>query len=170
MSVRQTPPEPELLSENLNDSDIGLGRLSGFIGFRFRRIQNYLSRQFAGLTQEYGLRSGALSSLAIIEENPGISQAVLAKAIGMDATAAVALLEELGRKGWIERRRTEQDRRRYAIFLSDKGQAVLNHLLEVLSGTEDEALRVLSVHELLVLNRALEKIYDHCFHGDSADG
>jgi DNA-binding MarR family transcriptional regulator len=147
------------------DEPVEMGRLSGFIGFRLRRIQNHLSRTFSERTQEYGLRSGALSALAIIEANPGISQALVAREIGMDASAAVALLDELGQNGWTKRVRVAKDRRRYAIHLTDTGKVMLDRVFEILAETEDAALRSLTSSELLMLNRALDGIYRNCFRG-----
>ncbi|KQS03763.1 hypothetical protein ASG11_05480 [Sphingomonas sp. Leaf357] len=156
---------PAAVKEGAADDPVEMGRLNGFIGFRLRRIQNHLSRSFSERTQEYGLRSGALSALAIIEANPGISQAVVAREIGMDASAAVALLDELGQNGWTKRVRVANDRRRYAIHLTDQGKIMLDRVFEILAETEDAALRSLTSSELLMLNRALDGIYQSCFRG-----
>jgi DNA-binding MarR family transcriptional regulator len=158
-----TEPADLIKEDTPGNEPVEMGRLSGFIGFRLRRIQGHLSRSFSEETQEFGLRSGALSALAIIEANPGISQALVAREIGMDASAAVALLEELGKNGWTKRVRVANDRRRYAIHLTDKGKTMLDRVFEILGKTEDAALRSLSSNELLMLNRALDVIYQNCF-------
>ncbi|MBJ7415285.1 MAG: hypothetical protein JHC88_07510, partial [Niveispirillum sp.] len=38
--------------------EIDLGRLGDFIGFRLRRIQNHLSRNFSARNADWNLRSG----------------------------------------------------------------------------------------------------------------
>ena len=146
----------------------GIGRLSGFVGFRLRRIQNYLSRSFAERTAEYKLRSGAMSSLALIEDNPGLSQAKLARQIGTDASGVVLIVDELEERGWISRRRHPSDRRRSALYLEPAGLDVLDRLFAILAETEHEVLSALSSSELLVLNSTLDRIYDHCFGSDDA--
>ncbi|SOB88241.1 DNA-binding transcriptional regulator, MarR family [Sphingomonas guangdongensis] len=149
-------PEP-LLPE---DEQPGLGRLNNFVGFRLRRIQNHLSRQFSDAAAQYRLRSGALSALAIIEDNPGISQADIGRQIGMDSSAVVALIDELEERGWIARRHVPSDRRRRAIYLEPAGRETLDELFRILDRTEHAVLRALSSSELLLLNRTLDRIYD----------
>ena len=48
---------------------VSLGRLGNFVGFRLRRVQNQLSRNFTAVTTELGLRQGLFSSLAIVAAN-----------------------------------------------------------------------------------------------------
>jgi len=155
------PAAPSVPDES--DEQVNLGCLTGFIGFRLRRIQIHLSRAFSERTQSYNLRSGALSALAIIEGNPGISQSIVAREIGMDTSAAVALLDELEQRGWIERKRLAQDRRRYAIHATDLGRTILAELCAILMETENAPLQSLSPHELLMFNHVLDKIYANCF-------
>lgn len=144
----------------------GLGRLNNFIGFRLRRVQNHLSREFADAAADYKLRSGALSALAIIEDNPGISQAEIGRQIGMDSSAVVALIDELEARGWLARRNVPSDRRRKAIFLEPAGRETLDQLFVILERSENAVLRALTPSELLTLNRTLDRVYAQIFEED----
>jgi DNA-binding MarR family transcriptional regulator len=142
--------------------EVRLGRLGDFVGFRLRRVQNQLSRDFAAATAPYNLRSGLFSSLEIIAANPGISQNELSQAVGLDKSITVQIVDEIERRGYGVRRRSDVDRRRHALFVTPEGQALLDELFELLARTEDAVLHQLSSNELAVLHRLLDRMYEAC--------
>jgi len=157
---KRSEPEPVANGETL-----GLGRLGDFVGFRLRRIQNQLSREFAGETQKYGLRHGEFSALAIIAANPGLSQMMLAREVGLDKSAAVSVIDDLERLGFAERRRLPADRRRHALYATPAGETALTAMFDKLKSVEHDALDALEPSELHVLNTLLDRIYRATFHG-----
>jgi DNA-binding MarR family transcriptional regulator len=142
-----------------NPDKVSLGRLADFVGFRLRRVQNQLSRDFAAATASHGLRSGLFSSLAIISANPGISQNGLSAEVGLDKSVTVTIVDDLEKAGWAERRRSTQDRRRHALYTTPKGEAYLEELLGVLAATEGVVLRQLTPGELALLYELLDRMY-----------
>ncbi|WP_084455997.1 MarR family winged helix-turn-helix transcriptional regulator [Novosphingobium rosa] len=153
------------------DSGTGvkLGRLGDFVGFRLRRVQNQLSRDFAAVTAERGLRSGLFSSLALISANPGLSQAELSREIAMDKSVTVTLVDEMERRGWAERKRSPTDRRRHALFITAEGEAQLEEMFALVSETENAVLHQLSPAELLLLSELLDRMYAVCVAEDGGD-
>jgi len=139
-----------------------LGRLGDLVGFRLRRIQTHFGRDFSAATAGEGLRSGMMSTLALIAANPGISQTEAAKATLLDKSAAVLIVNELERRGFARRVQAENDRRRHALFVTPEGEAYLTRLLDTLSGIEDRVLDHLSAEELRALNRLLDRLYEVC--------
>ncbi len=137
-----------------------LGRLGDFIGFRLRRIQNRLAKDFEAATREYDLRSGLFSSLALIAANPGVSQNEVAQTVGLDKSVAVQIIDELERRGLARRERSTVDRRRHALFCTDEGEAFLSNLFRILGETEQKALHQMSASELDLLKALLDRIYD----------
>lgn len=138
---------------------ISLGRLGGYVGFRLRRVQNQLSRNFAMVTANECLRSGLFSSLAIVEANPGISQSELAREVGFDKSVMVSIVDEMERFGWAERRRSLQDRRRHALFITPAGANKLEHLFSLMEQTEAAVLHQLSAQEMQMLSGLLDRMY-----------
>lgn len=155
-------PAP-LRSNAVNEDHLELGRLGNFIGFRLRRIQNQLSGAFSAQSVEIGLRPGEFSALAIISANPGLSQAKLAREVGLDKSAAVAVVDDLERLGMAERRRSPDDRRRHALYTTDGGEAALVKLFSRLALVEQDVLNVLGEHDLEVLSTLLDRVYDSVF-------
>lgn len=149
----------------VNDEHLDLGRLGNFIGFRLRRIQNQLSSAFSAQSVEMGLRPGEFSALAIISANPGLSQAKLAREVGLDKSAAVTVVDDLERLGYAERRRSPNDRRRHALYTTHSGDAALEKMFARLSLVERDVLAALGPHDVQVLSELLDRVYDSCFRG-----
>lgn len=136
-----------------------LGRLGQFLGFRLRRVQNQLSRDFGAKTKEWELRAGMFSALEIIAANDGLSQAMLSDEVGLDKSALVPLVDDLEKRGWVTRTRSTTDRRRNHLAITEAGRAELDHLVEQMSQSEAKALATLSDEERATISRALDKIY-----------
>lgn len=139
-----------------------LGRLGDFIGFRLRRLQNQLSRDFAVAAKRQQPRSGLFSALAVIEANPGISQRDMAAEIGLDKSPAVLLVDDMEARGFAVRQPSEADRRRHALHITPAGVRWLDRSCRILRKTEATASRQLSARELLQLQRLLDRMYRAC--------
>ncbi|MEJ5978261.1 MarR family winged helix-turn-helix transcriptional regulator [Novosphingobium sp. PS1R-30] len=157
------------IPKRANDSGearVSLGRLGDFIGFRLRRVQNQLSRNFAVVSANEGLRSGLFSSLAIVSANPGISQSELSREVGLDKSVTVTIVDELEKYGWAERRRSPSDRRRHALFVTPAGEAKLEGLFALMEKTEAAALHQLTGDEMRVLSELLDRMYEAIVRDD----
>lgn len=140
-------------------SSVSLGRLGSFLGFRLRRVQNQLSRDFSAKTRDWGMRAGMFSALEIIASNPGVSQATLSEEVGLDKSAIVPLVDDLERRGWVTRTRSTTDRRRNHLDITDAGRDELDKLFAHLSETEEAGLAMLDDEERAIVSRALDKVY-----------
>lgn len=158
-------PAPSPLAAVDPDADLDLGRLGDFIGFRLRRIQNQLSREFAQVTDRYDLRQGLFSALAIISANPGLSQIMLAREVGLDKSMAVTVVDELEQRGWAERRRSTVDRRRHALYTTAAGEAWLVEMFKALEEVEHDVLETLGEGDRKVLSAILDRVYKAVFRG-----
>lgn len=98
------------------------GELSGLIGYRLRRAQQELFRDFAASIPE--LSPGQAGLLLLIEANPGVTQSRLAQAMALDRSTMVGVLDALEARGWIERRKGD-DRRTNGLWLTRPGRLLL---------------------------------------------
>ncbi len=142
---------------------LNLGRLGDFVGFRLRRIQNQLSRDFSVKSARYELRPGEFSAMELISANPGLSQVMLSREIGLDKSLTVALIDDLEALGLAERRQSPTDRRRHALYTTPKGESVLKSLFDMLEPVERETLNALGPDDLKTLSELLDRMYDACF-------
>jgi DNA-binding MarR family transcriptional regulator len=100
-------------------------------------------------------------TLRAIAGNPGISQQALASLLGMVPSRLVFLLDELERRGFVERRDHPEDRRVYAIHLAEKGSAAMAQLGRVARAHDDAVCAPLSEKERELLWSLLSRIADN---------
>ena len=108
---------------------VSLGRLADFVGFHLRLAQEASFQAFARRVRDLDLRPGRFAVLALIGENPGISQTALGRASGRDKSSLTPALDDLAARALIHRRRVARDRRSYALSLTPKGERLLATLL-----------------------------------------
>jgi DNA-binding MarR family transcriptional regulator len=134
---------------------VRLGPLAEFVGFHLRLAQEASFIAFARRVRDLDLRPGRFAALALIGENPGLSQTALGRASGRDKSSLTPALNDLVRRALVRRERLAGDRRLYALTLTAKGRKLLDELmtharahdreLDAIVGTADKAafLRIL---------------------------
>ena len=106
-------------------ANVDYGMLTELVGYHLRRAQTVVFDDFMHSLAEDHITPGQFGVLVLIEANPGISQSALARALGIERSTMVAVLDELERRGLAERRPAEHDRRSHALKLSAEGSALL---------------------------------------------
>src|SRR4051794_21266603 len=105
---------------------------------RLRRHPGYLALQLSKhatristTVSKDGLPAPHVAVLALLAESGTCSQKELSDAARIGPSVLVTLLDDLEREGLASRRRDEQDRRRYAVEISDEGRTLLGARLGV---------------------------------------
>jgi DNA-binding MarR family transcriptional regulator len=115
-------------------------RRDGGVAFLLAQLGAHAAAAFAERVRPLGLTPPQAGVLRRLGEVPGQSQRGLADALGMHAPRLVALIDELEDRGLVVRDRDIDDRRNYAISLTDEGR-----------GTLAELARVAREHELAIV-------------------
>jgi DNA-binding MarR family transcriptional regulator len=89
-----------------------------------------------------------------------MSQHALASLLGMVPSRLVSLLDELEQRGLVERRDHAEDRRVYAIHLTEKGSRIMAEIGRVARAHDDEMCGPLSDKEREILWSLLARIAD----------
>lgn len=131
------------------------GALAGLIGYRLRRAQQAVFRDFA--EQVSAVSPGRAGVLMLIHANPGVTQSRLALAVGLDRSTMVGVLDEFERAGWIERRRGS-DRRTNGIWLTRTGRALLTRVRRQIDAHESRVAKRLNEREREQLLALLVKL------------
>jgi DNA-binding MarR family transcriptional regulator len=104
--------------------------------------------------------------LALLDEEPVETQAMIADALGYDRSHLVGVLDDLEARELIERRRDPADRRRHLVTLTPAGKDAVTRLRAIAKQVDDEFFEPLSVeerHELFVLLSRLAQHHDPRF-------
>ena len=107
---------------------INFGPLATWVGFNLRMAQEGAFQAFSRLSLEVGESPGRFAALTLIARNPGISQTELSQAAGRDKSSLTPVVEDLVRRGLVERKRLSHDRRAYCLNVTRDGKKTLTLL------------------------------------------
>jgi DNA-binding MarR family transcriptional regulator len=88
----------------------------------------WIFRDFIRTMAEFRIRPAQFSVLTLIGANPGLSQALVSQTLGIERGRLVGLIDELERRKLARRARSPSDKRSHSLFLTAKGEEVLNEL------------------------------------------
>ena len=131
--------------------------LPGLLGYQLRLAQLSVFRDFEKQVGTLGVSPGRVGVLALVEANPGVTQGELARAVGLDRSTMVPLLDGLEKRGIVERQRGA-DRRTNGLWLTTSGRRMLVELKRRIRAHEERIAAGLSRAERLQLVALLRKL------------
>ncbi|MCZ6849092.1 MAG: MarR family transcriptional regulator [Alphaproteobacteria bacterium] len=137
---------------------INHGVLTELVGYGLRRAQAAVFSHFLGSVGKLGVSPGQFGVLVLIKENRGLSQSALAKALGIERSTMVAVIDRLESQGLVERVTSETDRRSYALALTPEGAELLARVTPLVRAHERQIAARLSAREKVMLMEMLERV------------
>lgn len=137
---------------------INLGWLGGTIGFNLRIAQEASVRTYLRSVADSGTLQWRFAILALINENPGLTQAALGKAIKRDTSSLTPALDDLCNRGLVTRIRPEHDRRSYELRLTARGKTTMEQLKAKVQAHEEELDRLITKEQRTRLIETLRQI------------
>lgn len=128
--------------------------------FLLAQVGAHAASRFALRLRELDLAPAHAGILRVIASGSGISQQVLASRLGMVPSRLVALIDELEALGLLERRDNADDRRVYALHITEKGAKAMTEIGRVARAHNDAICAALSVQERAALWSMLTRIAD----------
>lgn len=135
------------------------GILPELAGYQLRLAQVAIFRDFAETLGGLDVTPGLFGVLVIIEANAGLKQSELARATHLDRSTVVSVIDNLERRGLVERRPAENDRRSNALILTGAGTELLKKLKRLVGDHERRLVEHLSDNERVTLVNLLKKIF-----------
>jgi DNA-binding MarR family transcriptional regulator len=137
---------------------INFGPLAHWVGFNLRMAQEAAFQAFSRRSQEIGESPGRFATLTLIARNPGISQTELSQANGRDKSSLTPVVEDLVKRGLVERKRMDSDRRTYRLNLTHDGKKILTMMTRCARRHERNLDQVIGTRDRKRFIQILKKI------------
>jgi DNA-binding MarR family transcriptional regulator len=138
----------------------GRDRAPSSLGFLLSQVGIYASQRFAWRIAAIDLQPPQFRVLNAVDAVGGQSQQAIGEAIGAPASRMVAIVDELERRGLLERRPHPSDRRIRAVYLTAKGRKLLARGRKIAAEHEAELTQGMSATERKQLVALLQKVVD----------
>lgn len=112
-------------------AEVDLSHLSGMAGYAVRRAQIALFRDLKQRFRVLDISPAQFAVLLVVEANPGLAQARVAEALGIERARLVLMLDRLEHRNLLVRTRSKSDRRSHALHLTSAGERMLQTLLDL---------------------------------------
>jgi DNA-binding MarR family transcriptional regulator len=139
--VTNPPPEPE-----------------AGLAFLLSQVGAHSSARFAERLAPLELSPPHAGILRVISQAGGLSQQALGEKLGMFPSRLVLVLDELERRGLVERRDSPADRRSYALHLTRAGREMLRRIGRIAREHQDALCAALDESERAQLAGLLTRI------------
>jgi MarR family transcriptional regulator, lower aerobic nicotinate degradation pathway regulator len=133
-------------------------QLVGSTTFLLKRLGYAAKERSMSAYEQVGLHPYHHAVLIALGESAHETQGSIADALGYDRGQLVGLLDELEKRGLVERRRDPEDRRRHLVSLTADGKRMLTGLNTVARENEDAFLDPLTDSERETLHALLLKL------------
>lgn len=111
------------------------------------------------MVHEEGIYKGNPHMLLIIDKNPGMSQAQIAKKLDIKPASATVMIKRMEAAGLIERRKDENDQRTLRVYATPGGRQMAEKTVDTFDRYADFLYGVLDKGELEQYYGLIEKIY-----------
>ena len=138
-----------------------------------RREQKYVNE----ILQPYDLGFSCYKFLLFLSRNEGCNQKKLCRDMCVDEAVATRGMRKLQAEGYVCRKRTKEDGRSYALYLTDKGKGLVPVIRETVRDWWDQVMKNFTEAERETLIRLLEQMWRNVMElteeekeGESTDG
>ncbi len=141
--------------------DLDRGMLPGLMGYALRRAQSSVFADFADTFAAAGeaVTPGEFGLLELVSRNSGLSQMALARALGIDRSTLVPILDRLQARSLLLRRASRTDGRTHALALTAAGARALTAFKRLVRRHEKRIAHGLSVAETRTLIDLLGRVH-----------
>lgn len=125
-----------------------------------RRIFQILNEQSKKVERETGLTGPQLWTIKAVGESSPVRVLELARRVYLHPATVVGILDRLEARGYLSRKRSEEDRRVVWVELTEKGRGLLTSAPEVAQGLLASGLETLEEGNLKDINSRLVQLVE----------
>ena len=138
--------------EGANEKLIEL--MGRYLSILYRQEQKYINKAM----QSFDLGFSSYNFLIYISKNEGTNQRQICNILAVDEALATRTMKKLEKKGFIFRKKDEQDQRSYTLYLTQKGKEMIPILKKFLSDWWSDLTQELDNQESSFLLKQLKQM------------
>ncbi len=155
-----SPHRPRVVAPLRRIAGLDYDVLEDLLGYGLRRAQVAVFLSFHEATRGMEITPPRFTALVMIGANPGMSQSVLAKVLGIARSGAMLLTDWFDKRGLVERRRKPGDARAWGLHLTGRGAQLVESVKRRVIAQERRRAACLLPSERRELHRLLAKLAD----------
>jgi DNA-binding MarR family transcriptional regulator len=140
------------------DTTDNKSELDGLVGYNLKRAYVTVRTDFMETLGKENLSPRVFSVLSLCVSHPNITQSELARMIGIERSGLVAMVDDLEKRNYVERRPVPHDRRVQALVPTETGIKAHKVASEMVRAHEERLLSHMSKEEQATLIKLLQKI------------
>lgn len=130
-------------------------------GKLIRSITSNINLYIGANIEQYGIKQGQFEYFLLIFSYPRINQLELSKLKNVGKASVTKALRILEESGYIVREQDENDKRNYMCYISEKGEAIVEHLMQVKNDAENMLFENFSDQDKEVLFKYLKLMHSN---------
>lgn len=158
MNRRVAPYRPRVVAPIRHVAGLRYDVLDDLLGYSLRRAQVAMFMAFDEATRGMAITPPRFTALVVIGANPGLSQTVLGSVLGIARSGAMLLADRFEELGLVERRHRADDARAWGLYLTRRGEALVERMKRRVVAHDRKRAAVLSAKERRELLRLLAKL------------
>jgi DNA-binding MarR family transcriptional regulator len=128
------------------------------LGFFVYVAETMLMRSLKRRKRYHAIVPSLIGTPAILSARPGISQTELATYLGIERATAGKQVAACIERGWIRREVSGRDKRRFSLFITARGERMLQKIVSIIPQHEREFTSALTAEERETLKTLLRKL------------
>lgn len=133
-------------------------QIKDYIGYQLLQVHKAHRQRAEAALNKLGVHTGQEMVLLQLWIEDGIPQSQLAACMGVEPPTATKMLQRMERAGLIERRPDSEDARISRVYLTERGRALEQPVLDIWKQLEAETASGLSLVEQALLHRLLQQM------------
>lgn len=126
----------------------------GLLGMVSHRAKNTAKDMY----QEFDMNRSSAGVLFMLHKRKTMSQKELAKRLNVTAPSITSMIQKMEKSGYITRRTDEQDQRVMRLSLTEKGESLVQSVIDVSDRMEQILSEGMSLEERLLFRRLMLQI------------
>ncbi|HVY23005.1 MAG TPA: MarR family transcriptional regulator [Steroidobacteraceae bacterium] len=148
-----------------NQADLYLDHSPG-VGFLLNKAQVLYRARLLKAIEGHGIQIGHVQVLFALHkllapDNSALTQTRLGKLTGIEKSSLVLLLDDMEKRGWVQRQAHPSDRRAYVIGVTPAGTRRHATISKLLQTEEQQALSFLTKSQRAVFTSFLTELIQH---------